>query len=85
MIYSVFSTNQDELKAAVESAFRDASLLIAPGYWLVSGNGTSSDISKQLGVGTKGLDAALVVMFAGYNGRQPTPVWEWIKTKWESA
>jgi hypothetical protein len=53
--------------------------------WLVAGTGTAQEVSIGLGVNTGGIGSTIVFSTAGYYGRAPTNIWEWIKAKMEAS
>jgi hypothetical protein len=73
------------LEAAIAAKYPDSHLKIGPNSWLVAGSGTAEETSRRLGV-YGGSDIGMTVVFstAGYFGRAPSNVWEWIKAKMEA-
>jgi hypothetical protein len=71
---------------AIESLFPNDNLLMESGAWLLSAPGTTEDISNRMGItGTSSNGSLSVIVFAiaGYHGRAPNTVWEWLKEKME--
>jgi hypothetical protein len=58
--------------------------------WLVTHPGTSVELCNQLGVTSSDpefkptLGSVLVTLVGSYYGRGATPMWEWLKTRFES-
>jgi hypothetical protein len=71
-----------EQRIAVE--FPTDHLKVTDTQWLVSAGGTAVDISNRLGLSEAQTTVGIVFATAGYFGRAPTNVWEWIKNKLES-
>jgi hypothetical protein len=80
------------LNAAVERYIADPNdryHLQADSGWLIKFSGTAAELSNHLTLtgqlpGTPApIPSGLVVLVAGYFGRGPTDMWEWIKTRLE--
>lgn len=85
-IFAVFAANQpDKLSSVIAKHFPDNFTMVSSDSWFISADGTSKDVSDKLGVtdGTSG--SAIVVSVSGYYGRASTPIWEWVKVKWEGS
>jgi hypothetical protein len=69
------------LPAAIERHYSGRHHRVADGHWLVVDEGTALTVSTKLGIGGQAPtgDIAIVYNVAGYHGRAPTPVWEWLK------
>ena len=52
--------------------------------WLVSYNGTSRQLSDELGISNSDNSSAVVFNFSSYWGRAKKDVWEWIEANGES-
>ena len=82
--------NVDAVGAAINSHFQPANWLELQGRagWFVSYPGTSVELSRELGVtpadGKSLLGSVLITSVGSYYGRGPTPMWEWLKTRFES-
>lgn len=75
-------TDPVKFDLAVKANFADDHLQISPREWLIAASGsTAKDISDKLGItdGSKG--SAIIFVTAGYYGRAPNNVWEWIGVK----
>ena len=66
----------------IAELYPDDHILVQPGEWLIASSGTAQSLSDKLGITDASVSAALVVTVAGYFGRKPPTLWEWIKTKW---
>ena len=70
---------------------RDRFKLAGQGGWLVSFPGTSIELSNLLGItgqpeGTApALASVLITSVGAYYGRGSADMWEWLKTRFESA
>jgi hypothetical protein len=76
------ASNPTGLTQALNIHFPGNYLQIAPTEWLVAALGvTAKDVSDKLGIteGTSG--SAIVLTTAGYFGRAPNNVWEWLSAK----
>lgn len=82
----------DPLSQAVESnvAEHDRHKLANDRGWLVTFQGTSSELSKHLGItgqpdGEKStVGAAIVAPISSYYGRGPNDMWEWLSLKFSA-
>ncbi len=86
-IFTVTAFEENKLlEERIAFEFPGDSYEIMPGSsWLVSAAGTSIDLSERLGLPKGDVGSAIVTRVEGYHGRAPTPVWEWIKAKWEGS
>lgn len=53
----------------------------ATGQWLIAAEGTAQELSDRLGITSDepdGIKRAVVFAVAGYWGREPNNIWEWI-------
>ena len=73
------------LGASIATAFPTDSFQVTPSFWLVAGSGTAQEVSDKIGLTAGNLGSAVVFSTAGYFGRAPTNVWEWIKVKLEAT
>jgi len=88
-IFVVIATNSpDAVLDRVKSVYPDDHYIINDTVALVSSDGTSIDVSKNIGIvaeaGSKPVGSAIVVSIASYYGRASMDTWDWIKRKWES-
>jgi hypothetical protein len=58
---------------------------IRPDTWLVSFDGTSQQLATRIGVWEGTTGPAFVGLLAGYSGRAPNSVWEWMKVNWTNG
>lgn len=52
--------------------------------WLIASSGTAQELSNKLGVTEGDLGSTIIFSTAGYYGRAPSNIWEWIKAKLEA-
>lgn len=82
--------NSDAVRTALNACFQPADWLELQGRagWFVSYPGTSVELSAELGItpadNTPKLGSVLITSVGSYYGRGPTPMWEWLKTRFES-
>lgn len=68
--------------AALNATFPGDFLQISSAEWLVAARGlTAKDISDKLGISDGKSGAAIIFTTAGYYGRAPANVWEWLNAK----
>jgi hypothetical protein len=72
------------LEEEIRRHFRDDSLQLPNGDWLISYSGTAVKLSETLQVTDGKSGAAVIVQVSSYYGRAPTNIWDWIKTKLEA-
>jgi hypothetical protein len=85
-IFVVFRVSDpNKIKAALEAAVPNDFLDIGHNEWPVSFKGTTKDLSDKLGVSEASNGAAIIFSMAGYFGRAPTNIWDWIKAKAEAS
>ena len=81
---------QPKLEEAIKNQFSNDHLSITNTQWLISAKGTVVDITAKLGIyDPKNTDlpingSAVVFATSSYNGRAPTVIWDWIKSKLEA-
>jgi hypothetical protein len=86
IVYAVVGVAaQPALGAAIKDKFPTDHLEVTPSFWLVAGTGTAQEISDKVGLSAGKMGSAVVFSTAGYYGRAPTNVWEWIKVKLEAV
>ena len=73
-------TENEAFDAHISSKFGSKAFHLPRGEWLVAFDGTSKQLSDEIGVSEKdaGWPSTLVVNFSGYWGRAGKDVWEWI-------
>jgi hypothetical protein len=72
------------LDAALPAKFPGNCLQASPTLWLVASGGTAQEVSDKIGITEGGLGSTIVFSTAGYYGRAPSNIWEWIKAKLEA-
>lgn len=85
--------NADKLGEAVKTAVAEDDRYELPNSmgWLVSYKGTTTELSNHLGItgqpkGTPSpVGSAMAVSIGTYFGRGSAEMWEWLKTRFESA
>jgi len=78
--------HRESLANAVREHFPADHYELPAGEFLISVTGTPMEIAKRLEIGT-GSESLTGIVFstAGYWGRAPTTIWDWIKAKLESS
>lgn len=87
------ASNADRLAQAVAATIQEDSRYELPNNagWLVNFKGTSMELSHVLGLtgqpeGTPAtLGSVLITSIISYYGRASADMWEWLKTRFESA
>jgi hypothetical protein len=65
-------------------------LVVTDTQWLISAQGTVTEISAKIGVydpntpTAQWIGNAIIFATSAYSGRAPTSVWDWIKSKLEA-
>lgn len=72
-----------KLQETLPSKFGNKTFCLPKGEWLVSYDGTSRQLSDELGISDNKDASAMVVNFSAYWGRAGNDVWEWIKENGE--
>jgi hypothetical protein len=67
------------LDKAIAEKFGNKSFCLPQGEWFVSYDGTSTQLSNELGISDGAIGAAVVLNFSGYWGRAGKDIWEWLK------
>ena len=81
--------NADKVRDAITKNIQSENWieLQARAGWFVSYPGTSVELSTEIGVTHKDeasiLGSVLITSVGSYYGRGPTPMWEWLKTRFE--
>ncbi len=82
-VFAILNASRpDKIIEALNANFPNDFLEIASNQWLVAGRGvTAKDVSDKLGIteGTNG--SAIIFTTAGYFGRAPNNIWEWLNAK----
>jgi len=82
MIFAIVAgDNPKALGAAIAQNYPSGHFQLAEGQWLVVDNGTAKEVSDKLGITSGERGGALVIAMAGYFGRKPANLWEWIMAK----
>ncbi len=73
---------KQQTEARIRERFTNQSYRLPQGEWLVAFNGTTKELSDLLGIsqGENGA-SAFVVAIAGYYGRAPSDIWEWLNAR----
>jgi hypothetical protein len=72
------------LDTAITNHFPSNSLKVSATLWLIAASGTAQELSNRLGATDGSLGSTIIFSTAGYYGRAPTNVWEWIRAKLEA-
>jgi hypothetical protein len=84
-------TPNPRLAEAIKGADPNNWLSLNETQFLVSSTRTAIEVSSKIGVADANarekpsLGSAVIFATTSYYGRAPTPVWDWIKAKLESA
>ena len=86
----LMQTPQPLVIQGIKELFPDDYLVLNETQYLISATGTAEALTKKLGMGPKeeGKDvtgSAVIFKTSSYYGRATNIVWDWIKTKLESA
>jgi hypothetical protein len=85
-IFVVFRVSDpNKIKTALEAAFQNDFLDLGHNEWLVSFKGIAIELSNKLGVTDATNGVAITFGMAGYFGRAPTNIWDWIIAKAEAS
>lgn len=85
-LFAIFGTNNPAaVKTALEQHHKDAYFELTAGQWMVVAEGTAKEMSDRLGLTTGDNGNGVVVASAGYFGRAPSNIWEWILAKMKTA
>jgi hypothetical protein len=86
IVFTVIALAPNEkVENAVTTKFPDDHLRVSDTTWLVAGTGTAQELSTKLGITGGRVGSAIVFSTAGYYGRAPSNIWEWIKAKLEAS
>ena len=58
-------------------------LKVRDGVWLVSAEGTATDVSNMLDISEGKAGSAIILKASSYYGRAETSIWDWIQASWE--
>lgn len=87
-IFVLLTTKETpEFETKVSVSFGSDSLKIAPNQWLVSSaeKTTTKEILESLGAEKGAFGQVVAFAISGYYGWHRTEIWEWIKSRWETA
>jgi len=71
-------TSSEALDKLLPEKFGNASFSLGNGSWLVSYDGTTRQLSDEIGITDGSTSNGVVLSFAGYWGRATPDLWEWI-------
>jgi hypothetical protein len=77
-------TEAPSVKQRVHSIIPEGDLFeLAGDKWMVVYEGTGQDLAESAGIrsGDQRIGTGLVMPVTTYNGRAPTPFWDWLKAK----
>lgn len=76
--------NPDQIATAIKGRFdRDAYAVPKTASWLVAYEGTTIELSEELGITDGSVGTGIIVPVSNYYGRAPTDLWEWLKNRME--
>jgi hypothetical protein len=86
----ILPTPQPNVVDAIKREFAGEFFDISPTNWLVSGEGTSEEIIRRIGVYDRAKPGAasgnaIAFPVSNYFGRAPNVTWEWLKAKIEAS
>ena len=86
IVFSVISlTPSDALGEKIQAEYKANSLKLSATNWLIAADGTAKEVCDRLSISEGEIGVSAVVFAtAGYFGRAPTNIWEWIKVKREA-
>ena len=85
-VFAIFRvTDPAKLKAAIAEVYPNDHIDLGTNEWMVFDKGTAIDVSTKLRISDASNGLEIIVGVAGYYGRAPTPIWEWIKAKLEAS
>lgn len=73
--------SREPLEAKIKTLYPNDHFVIAPGRWLVAGDGIAKEVSDSLGITAGVFGHAVVFAISGYFGWAAPPMWEWIALK----
>ena len=73
------TTGNTGINNTIPTRFGNASFQLPQGQWLVAYDGTSKQLSDELGISDCAEGGAVVLSFSGFWGRASNDVWEWIQ------
>lgn len=83
-VFAIVSTSDPaKIRTVLNNKFAENHIQLPRGSgWLVfAPNATAQEVSNQLGVSEGESGTGIVFAIAGYWGRAPTNVWEWLSVK----
>jgi hypothetical protein len=72
------------IDALVAQNWREESLKLESGAWLISTTGTTQEVAAKLGISEHGGPSVIIFSTTSYWGRAPSTVWEWMKAQLEA-
>lgn len=76
--------NAERLGKAISTRFGKDSYAVPQTHsWLVAFDGTTKELSDELGITDGSGGTGIVVPVVNYYGRAPTDLWEWVKNRME--
>lgn len=72
----------ENIQRALDEHLKDSVYRVAEGQWFVDFEGTSKQLSDQIGITDGNLGGAVVMSVSNYFGYGPTDMWEWLSIKW---
>jgi hypothetical protein len=72
---------REALGAKIKDVYPNDHFVLAPGRWMVRGDGIAKEVSDKLGVTAGAFGHAIVFSVSGYFGWANNTVWEWLALK----
>lgn len=71
--------NSAHLNDLIPTKFGKASYRLPMGEWLIAYQGTTQQLSDELGISEGPSNSAIVLSISSYWGRAPKQIWEWLQ------
>lgn len=75
--------NKQTLDGIIKERFGNDSYRLPNGEWLVNYDGTSKQLSDEIGITDGKIGSTIVLNISGYWGRANRDIWEWLRIKTE--
>lgn len=72
-------SNKQTLEGKIKERFGNDAYPLPNGEWLVNYDGTSKQLSDEIGITDGKLGSTIVLNISGYWGRANRDIWEWLK------
>lgn len=71
----------EKIGTRISEKYPDDHYALVSGQWLLFVPGTTTTVSKELGITDDSTGSALVLSFTSYFGKANPQIWEWITSK----